>query len=144
MRCHQRNVLAAVKAGAWRVHDEGGHAARAGTRRGVGKGDIKISHVAVADPSLAALQSPAAGITYRCRAQRTRVRAGLCLAQRKGSDLAATGDVRQIRGLLCWRAGQRDSATAQALHGQRKVGQRTVSEYRLVPDAPLQQPELFA
>ena len=126
VRRHQCNVLAAVKAGAWRVHDEGGHAARAGARRGIGEGDIKISHVAVADPCFATLQSPTAGITYRCRAQRTRVRAGLGLAQRKGGDLAATGDVRQIRGLLCGRAGERDSATAQALHGQRKVGQRRV------------------
>ena len=72
------------------------------------------------------MQRPAAGVTYRCRAQCSGVRAGLGLAQRKGGDLAATGDVRQIRGLLCGRAGERDSATAQALHGQRKVGQRRV------------------
>ena len=124
VRRHQRNVLAAVEAGARRVHDEGRHAARAGARCGVGEGDIKIGHVAVADPGLAALQRPAAGITHGRCAQCPSVRAGIGLAQRKGGDLAATGDVRQIGRLLRGRAGQRDGATAQALHGQRKVGQR--------------------
>ena len=94
MRCHQRDVLAAIEPCAWRVYDESGHAARAGARRGVGKGDIKISHIAVADPSLVALQRPASGVTYRCRAQCAGVRAGLGLAQCKSCDLAATGDIR--------------------------------------------------
>jgi hypothetical protein len=51
-----------------------------------------------------------------------------------------------MAGAYAWRSRvsdcRRRGLTIQ--NRQRKVGTRTVSEYRLVPDAPLQQPELFA
>ena len=134
VRRHHRNVLAGVQAGRGGVDDEGGDAARAGCRVGLGKGDIEIGDVAIADPGLAAVDGPAAFHLGRAGGHGAGVGAGIGFAQGKGGYFFAAGDLRQVSGLLRRRAGQRDGAAAQALHGKRKISQRRVKSQRFAQD----------
>ena len=120
---HHMQVGRAVQARVVRIHDEGCDAARTGFWVGFGKHHIKVGDAAVADPGLLALEHMACGAGLGAGQHARHIRPGIGFAQCKGSDLLALCDSRQVLGLLCGRARQRDGTAAQALHGKSEIGQ---------------------
>ena len=66
----------------------------------------------------------AAGVELGAAGHRRDVRPGIRFAQCKCRDQFASRHAGKVLRLLRGAAGQRDGATAKALHGERKVRQR--------------------
>ena len=120
---HHMQVGRAVQARVVRIHDEGRDAARTGFWVGFGKHHIKVSDAAVADPGFLTVQLMTCRAGLGAGQHARHIRPGIGFAQCKGSDLVPLCDSRQVLGLLCGRARQRDGTAAQALHGKSEIGQ---------------------
>ena len=134
MWCHHGNVFAGIQPRCVRIHNKGRDAARSCIGIGFDKRDIKIGDTAIADPGLAAVEGPTFFCVRCAGCHRTCIRSRIRFAQGKSGNLFAAGHLRQISGLLRRCPGQRDRATAQALHGKCKVSQRRMKGQRFTQD----------
>ena len=103
------------------LHDEGGDAARAGGRIGLGIDDERIRLRAVGDPEFRAVQDVAVAALLRAKLHRDDVGAGAGLRHGERAEMLAGDELRQIARLLLGPAPAEDLVHAEV--GMRAVGE---------------------